>query len=421
VTQGGESAALRARTLLQLNRPSEARDLALQALAGRPDDADLCALLAHALLDLDRYDEARRTARRALGHQPDNTEAMSVLAAALSGLGELDDAVEVVDRLVEVAPAWSGAHQQRAHILIAADDYGAARYAAERAVGLAPNDANAHAVLGLALFRLRDRDAARAEASEALRLDPENRLGHTLMGFLQLHGGAERDSADRFREALRLDPSDLGARAGMGIAIKARNPVYRMLLRFALWSQDLPTAGRVAVRFSPFIAVRLAEAINSAPITPILYVAAGTFFVVSWAIEPVLNLAMLLSRHDRAYVTADERRSALAFLAFVLGGAAVVTYYLVSRHKVLIPSAFGLVLWAFAAGAAHGHTKRFQTIFYTCALLAGLLAVGNAVSAKSDPHHIATACEALLFVSGLAALFTSFAGRGTRRSEGRYR
>ena len=59
--------------------------------------------------------------------------------------------------------------------------------------------------------------------------------------------GDFRGALEHFREALRLNPSLEWARAGLVEALKARYPVYGLLLRYFLWMSTLSRRAQWAV------------------------------------------------------------------------------------------------------------------------------------------------------------------------------
>ena len=87
------------------------------------------------------------------------------------------------------------------------------------------------------LALLYDRQAnATVEAS--LARDPDNPYTHQAQGFAMLQQGDAKRALKHFQEALRLSPGFEPARNGLLVALRAKNPAYRLLLRFFLWMQS---------------------------------------------------------------------------------------------------------------------------------------------------------------------------------------
>ena len=64
----------------------------------------------------------------------------------------------------------------------------------------------------------------------SLAHDPENPYTHQARGFALLQQGDAKGALVHFQEALRRDPQSRGARAGLVEALKAQNPLYRVVL-----------------------------------------------------------------------------------------------------------------------------------------------------------------------------------------------
>ena len=94
-----------------------------------------------------------------------------------------------------------------------------------------PENAFAHDIRARTLTLAGRNEAAADAAAEALRLAPDSPTAHAARAWQLLHAGDRAGAQDEFRESLRLDPESNWARLGLVEALKARNPVYRLLLR----------------------------------------------------------------------------------------------------------------------------------------------------------------------------------------------
>jgi tetratricopeptide (TPR) repeat protein len=63
-----------------------------------------------------------------------------------------------------------------------------------------------------------------------LSLQPENPTTHASKGWILVNQGKAKEAIERFRESLRMNPHSEWAYAGVVQAMKARNPIYYMLL-----------------------------------------------------------------------------------------------------------------------------------------------------------------------------------------------
>ncbi|MBL0921919.1 MAG: tetratricopeptide repeat protein, partial [Phycisphaerales bacterium] len=144
---------LRARCLIALNRPAEARTLLLGLTSGAEGAADASAWIAlgqvaHTLKDMQRM---RIAANRAIALAPDRPEGRMLLAAQRMESGDLPGALQ------------------------------AAREAAARF----PEDAGVRLLCGVILSEMKRKDEAAQELSSALALDPKNRRAAAMLAAVE--------------------------------------------------------------------------------------------------------------------------------------------------------------------------------------------------------------------------------------------
>jgi tetratricopeptide (TPR) repeat protein len=402
------TATQRGAALLDLGRAREAEQHLREALAAEPGDTTVLTLLADALLRQERHDEALDTSRSALAAAPENVLAHSIHAAALAGLRRLDDALEAVRRGLALAPEVAGLHKQEGAILLASKEYTRALASIDRAARLDPEDSSTVVLRAAVLFELRRYDDAAAAVDEALRLDPENAEAHRIAGVLALRRGGGKSAVQAHRTALRLDPTDPHSRDGLTTALKSRNPLYGLLLRFGFWLNTLPKGVRIAVLLAPFVVSRLLRPFEDQVWALVLIIAVTVAALLSWTLEPVMNLVLVLGR-ERHLLTREARHATYLFVAFLAAGVTVAVISQGSGPAQLLAVAIGLGFWAMATGSSHLLAPGTRKIVLGGA--AGAVAIGAmAVVAVAVGAPAATVAVAVLLLSGIAAVwFTAFA------------
>lgn len=93
---------------------------------------------------------------------------------------------------------------------------------------------------GAALIELNRLSDANEVFDAALRTAPESYLVHLNVGALRLRQGNQPGAFEHYRESLRLNATSEKARAGVVESLKAKNPVYHLLLKFSIWCRKLP-------------------------------------------------------------------------------------------------------------------------------------------------------------------------------------
>ncbi|PUB31960.1 tetratricopeptide repeat protein [Promicromonospora sp. AC04] len=402
------AAERRGQALLDLGRGREAEEQFRIALAATPDDPDLLTQLAQALLEQDRHQEAHDVSRAAVGAAPEHVMAYSILSASLAGLERLPEAREAVRRALGLAPHFAGLHVQEARVLLAQNLPAEALASVARARALHPEDADAAAVQAAALYDMNRFGEAQAAVHEALRLDPESVVAHRVQGLLALRRGGGAPAIQAHRTALRLSPTDSGARDGLAVSLKSRNPLYGLLLRYSMWLQAQPKALRLGMVILPLVLTRLLRPFDDQPWATALLVLVLAYVVLSWSLEPLMNTVLLLSR-DRHVLGRPERLATYAFLGFAGAGLAVLTVGLAGGFSLFQTLALGLGLWAMSIGSAHTVRAGRVKVLTIGAGVAAVLATVAFAGTLAGVGGLGVAVMTVL-LGGIASLwFTAFA------------
>lgn len=308
----------RARLLLAQSRPGDAEREAMQALAGQPQDPEALALLALSQVEQKKHETAIAASEEAVGLAPDISYFHYVHALVLHHADERDESYRAIQEALRLDPSDADSFSLLAGIELTRGKWKAALEASEQALALNPEHVQAANLRSMALVRLGRKDEAMETIDFALRRAPENALSHANQGWNCLHRNDPKAAREHFREALRLDPGLEYAREGMLEALKARNPIYRGMLAYFLWSgrqssrlQWVLVAGVLLVTGSM---VQL-TAIHSA--FWVLVVAVYLFIYLTWTAMPMFNLLLRLDRFGR-YVLSDDQRMASNWFGGVL-------------------------------------------------------------------------------------------------------
>ena len=312
------SGSERAWLLHQRGRNEEALDAARQALSQDPDDVSSRAVLALSLAELGRKDEARRAAEEVVEQEPDVGLSHYVLAhVALEG-GRRKDALASVRVAIQIEPENPDYHAFEAQLFTSARRWKQALSAADKALELDPEHVSAKNLRSMVLASMGRADEAHEEADDVLRLAPDDSVGHANRGFAYLHQRDVPKALEHFSEALRLDPENDYARAGLVEALKARNPLYRAILAWYLFSSRFAEGRQVMLFIGVIVVFRvLRKALGAvSPLAGLAVVAVYMAFVYfTWVGDLLFNLMLWLDRKTR-HVLDDEQRVS----AWLLGG-----------------------------------------------------------------------------------------------------
>lgn len=304
----------RAALLLQQSRYADAEKAARQALHENPNDIQALSILASCLAALDRAEEALKTVERAIALAPSAPELLYQRAYVLYLLQREPEALRQVNEAIRLDPTEADHFALRAELLLKMKKYEDALSAANEGLALDPENSFCLNVRASALMRLKRADEALETIATSLENEPENSYTHTNFGWSKLENGRHREALEHFKEALRLAPNNDYARAGMVEAIKAKNPLYRLFLRYVFWMAGLSARYQWALIIGAYVLFRLLRGVaaDNPALEPFVWpvlVLYLIFALSTWLLSPIANLFLFLDTYGRYALSKDERLS----------------------------------------------------------------------------------------------------------------
>jgi tetratricopeptide (TPR) repeat protein len=370
--------------LIQTERYGEAEQVLRRHLGQDPEDALAMALLAICLSERKQHKEAIESARKAIALEPDSAFQYSTLARCLSHADQHNEALEAIGQAIELDPENETHYAIQASILLGRRRWPEALEAAEKGLAIDPEDETCQNLRAMALRSMGRFDEAAATIQTTLARSPENALSHANQGWTLLHQSRPKEALTHFREALRLDPNLEYARQGIVEALKARNPVYRQLLKYFLWMSRLSTGAQWGVMIGLLVAFRvLRETARSTPslqpfVIPILAAYGGLVFL-TWTAPTLFNLLLRVHPIGKLALSDKEKRaSTVAGLSLAAGIASLIAAVPLNSGSLLI---LGIVLCMLVipiAGTMAMERKGRRAFFLAYTLVLFMLGVAGA-------------------------------------------
>jgi tetratricopeptide (TPR) repeat protein len=361
-------------------------DLAVEelrlALAEEPQNAQAHAFLGICLSELDRYDEAEREAGEAIGLAPAEPLPHYARAVVLFARRRFEEALAAVDEAVRIDPEDADHHCLRAQVLFALRRWPAALEAAERGLERDGEHVGCTNFRAMALIKLGRKSEAGETLDAALARDPEDALSHANQGWALVEQGNIPKALEHFKEALRLNPELEYARVGIVEALKARNFLYRWLLRYFLWMNRLSGKAQWGIVIGGYLGYRLVGSLAdqnpaAAPfLRPIVW-AYVAFALLTWLAQPLFNLLLRLNRFGRLALSRDQTLASNFVGGCLLAGISCLGTGLATGEDLFLAGAvyFGLLMLPIAGifKCPSGWPRRVMT-----AATLGLAGVGAA-------------------------------------------
>ncbi len=294
----------RAQLLLEHARFQDAEKELLQATTLDTENAFARSLLAITLSVQEKHQEALAEAEKALVRAPASPYTHFALAVVLHGMDRLDLAKAAIEEAIRLDPANPRHYEVLSSVYLRKRQWQSALDAADRGLSLNPETVALINMRAMALVKLGRRKEAGEAINFALARNPENATSHANQGWTLLHQGQYKQAMIHFREALRLNPGSAWAQQGIIEALKARNPIYRVLLRYFLWMSRLSSRARWGVVIGLYLLSRVIRTVALAvpgllPVLTPLLVLYAAFALLTWIARPLFDLFLRLHPFGR--------------------------------------------------------------------------------------------------------------------------
>ena len=301
----------RAHLLYEQGRYPMAADEAGRQLAQDPDDPLAHCLLALCLSKMEKHEEAIREAQAAVHLAPDFPNGYAVLGSVLDDVGRLREAEAAAREALRLDPDEADHYALLAGIRVQQRQWADALEQAEQGLSVDPDHTGCANLKGVALMNLGRQAEAGAAIQTNLAKDPENAATHANQGWALLHRGDHAGAMGHFKEALRLKPDMEWARQGILECLRARNPVYGLMLRYFLWMSRFSGKVQMGIILGAWVGYQGVNALESrypslAPFLLPLMIVYITFVYLGWTARPLFNLLLRLDPSGRLALTRDQ-------------------------------------------------------------------------------------------------------------------
>jgi tetratricopeptide (TPR) repeat protein len=404
----------RALLLYQQSRHDMAEVELRQSLAAEPQNAYAHALLALCLAHREKFQEATEEARQSIHLAPDFPFAYYSLAHVLYDRNHFPVALNAINESIRLEPEDADYFALLSNIHLQERRWQDALNAAEQGLKFNPEHVGCTNLRAMAMVKLGRKAEAGATIDSALSKNPDNSLTHANQGWALLEQGEPKKAAEHFREALRLNPANEWARKGIIEALKARNVVYAVMLKYFLWMGKFSRRGQWGIVLAGYFGYRILGVVaNDNPgLAPwllplqILYIG---FALMTWLAYPFFNLLLRLNKFGRLALSHEQTVATNWFglcLLPALVGLAMCAFKGFVAPWISIALVFGLLLLPVSAiFRCHAGSPRYIMAALT-ALLA-LFGVGGIIVriANGSPSDVATTLLGLFFLGTVASIW----------------
>jgi len=335
-------------------------------------------LLAYVHYFKGRSRESEQLLLQLQAEDPENTAYLALLAEINLKEEEYEAAEEKTDQLLTMAPEQVEFHTLKSRLKFAQRYYDAALRYANSALTIDPENTEALNQKAMLAGILGDKEVAANSVLEALEQNPEDPYTIANHGHQLLGQGKVKEALERLSEALRLNPTNSLARYAMQEALKSRFWPYRMFYRYMQFMGRLTARGSWGVIIGAYVVYQIILRVgeSNATLAPILLPIAYTlvgFFLLSWVINPLMNLYLLTNPYGRLLLDKEDKKMAMLtglslFLALICLGIWQYFDLLIFMVATVFFVMMMIPLGSFLS--PYDKSKRQKLIYYTGAIFA---------------------------------------------------
>jgi tetratricopeptide (TPR) repeat protein len=391
--------------LIKQNKYEEAEKILAELLNEDPNNVHFLYLLAEVNLQQDQFDKAESIINYAIGLSPEIPYLFYLKSRIEIQKKKMDEAESSIKEAINLDPNDADYFALYASIKLMRKKYSEALEISNQALEIDPENTTALNIRTSALIKLDRTEESFNTIEGALKGDPNNALTHTNYGWILLEKGNHKKALEHFKEALAIDPNFSNAHAGILESLKAKNPFYRVFLKYSFWIGNLTSKYQWAVIIGFYLVIRLLRtlATNNEKLqpylTPIVIILSLIAFS-TWIITPVSNLFLRFNKYGKLLLSKKEKLSssfvAISLLTFIVG---LLLYIIASNEKFLAIAVFGFAMMLpLSVMFSASKYKNSLLIYSIVMILIGLSAIGLTFSKGELFNRMS-----LLFVIGFVA------------------
>lgn len=404
----------RAGLLLQQSRFAEAEKELKKELAENPENPYAFAYLSRCYTHFDKHAEAVSIAGKAVALKPDEAYLHFIQAHAFMYANRIKEAKQSASEALSLDPYFESAFEIKAVIALNEDKWEEALSFANQGLEIDPESVALVNLRANALLKLKRKEEAAETLDYALHKSPEDAWSHANKAWVAIENGKYDEAIEGFRLALKFNPNFEYARNGLKEAIRAKNVLYRGILKYFLWMDKQSQKNQWAVVIGAYVIYRiLLSLLDKYPaLGPILVplIAAYVLFAFStWIAKPISNIFLRFHPLGKYAMTDDEKKaSSIVGVLFVASLVSIAAYFTIGEKS------FGM-----NEGSILGESHSFQLVmlaivfFLMMIPVSGMFKVDKRTQSRKYLKYYALGIAVVgllgIFVAGVEDLFLVFA------------
>ncbi len=378
----------RAKLLLEQNRVDEAEKLLQNLLGSNPESALIFAELAECAIQKSDAKKALSLIEKAIGQNPNNARFLHIQARAYFLNNQSDDARKCSYAGLRLNPNDPDFFLILAHIEFHDDKWGIALENAEKGLTQDPENVELLNMRTQCLIKLDRQAEAGLTTDNALHQAPFNAEAHANKGWIAIETNHFDEAINHFKEALRLDPNSDFAKTGLKEAIKGKNPIYRVVLKFFLWMSKMSSQNQWAFIIGMYVIYRILLSIsrNNEALAPFIYPFLFLYILLvfsTWIAQPISNLFLRFHPVGKYALTVDEIKATnIVSVSALIGIISLIVHFITGQTLFMLIGGLFLIMMIPLSGqfmvSPETQARKHLSIFSVAMIVIGLIGIfGN--------------------------------------------
>ncbi|WP_147679116.1 tetratricopeptide repeat protein [Algibacter pacificus] len=326
--------------LFEIGRYQDAIPYFQTALAEDIDNSNAKYFLAQAFFLNNDLDKALTLALELRAEMPNWPSLYFLLSQIYLHQDNIKEAEEHIDKSIELNPESENAFGQKAYIQIHKKKFEAALNFANEGLRINPKSNFCLNARTMALTKLNRKEEAKVTIENLLEDDPEDAHSHANVGWSYLEHNDTKKALTHFKEALSLNPNLDYARSGMLTAIKSKNKVYNLYLRYSFWMNKQSGKNQWVFIIGIYLVYKLSVTLISVSgytflLIPIIIIYL-LFALGSWIMEPLSNMLLILDKYGKYLLNEKEKQSGQIFFGLLVGSLLMFLCNILTKNEYFI-------------------------------------------------------------------------------------
>lgn len=278
-------------------------------------------LLAQCFYQINDIDKALKLALELRAMEPNQDGIYFLISQIFLHKGDEKEAMANIEKAIAINPYEETYFGQKAYILINEKKFEQALEHANEGLKIDSKNTFCLNARTTALTKLNRKDEVSQTIDSLLHDNPDNAYSHANAGWSYLENNNSKKAFEHFKEALALNPNLEYARSGMVQAVKSKNKIYSLYLRYAFWMSNKSTKNQWFIIIGIYLVYRFSIKILTA--SGLTYLAFPliiiylVFALGSWIMDPLSNAILMFDRFGKYLLDEREKLTGQVFFSLI--------------------------------------------------------------------------------------------------------